>query len=57
MEYVLRFMSIWAVIGFFLALVYKNPKTKRDALDLLIISGPLCWVIFIIVTITGSYKD
>ena len=37
MEYVLKFMSLWALIGFFLAAGSKNPKSKKQALDLLII--------------------
>lgn len=36
----------WGIIGFFLALRFKNPKTRKEALIQLLISGPAGWLVF-----------
>ena len=43
----IKFFSIWAVLGYFIVLTLPKPKNKVIALFQLLIAGPLCWMIFI----------
>jgi hypothetical protein len=47
MEELIRFFATWAVIGYFVIMVFPKPKNKPAAFFQLLISGPLCWLIFI----------
>lgn len=49
---IVHHLCLWAIIGFFaVKIVVRNPKTKRKALIMLFLSGPLCWIIFLFVSI------
>jgi len=43
-----KFFSTWAILGFAFVITASTPKKKIWAILYLIMSGPLCWVMFII---------
>ena len=51
----LRFFATWAVIGFVMVLLFPKlalSKLKKwQAIPVLILSGPICWALFTLVSI------
>ena len=44
---ILALLALWGIIGYFLApIMLPKPKTRKEGIVQLIISGPIFWLIF-----------
>jgi len=44
-------LLLWAVFGFFAAMLIPTPKTPFQGMSLCIVCGPIMWVFLIVATI------
>lgn len=57
MNDVLRVIMLWGVVGYIFITACSIPKTKLGAFCALFISGPICWVLFIPISIEMCVKN
>ena len=49
-------LCFWSVIGYFFVAICRLPKDKKKSVVYLILAGPLCWILFVIVNTDKIYK-
>ena len=48
MDFIVRFLIVWGLLGYFSFSLTPVAISKKEALYKLLLSGPLVWVLFII---------
>lgn len=48
---VLTMLCQWAVIGFFLLMLFPKPENRRQAWGQLLVAGPIGWILFILISL------
>lgn len=57
MDIILPILYFWSIFGFFAVISFNKPKTKKSAIIQLIIGGPICWIIFIPISINVIQRN
>ena len=50
-DIIMRMFLWWAIVGYFFVVMLRKPKDRRAAFLQLLVSGPIGWVVFAIITL------
>lgn len=56
MDPIQAILIFWSVLGVILVYMFREPESKEQALVQVVVSGPIGWTLFIVLSVVHFFK-